>query len=346
MKVLIACNVDSNPNPFVPTLADGIRSTGCSVVCSIDDFWNKWNEYDIIHLQWPDLLVNKTDEELRSNLQNIKKAGIPIIITCHNLYAHGKDSRYEDVYKTIFEAVDCFVHMGTESKNICEMRYPSTRHVIIPHHIYNTLYKEIPTREDALKHFGLSSKYRYILCMGAFRNDAERELVAQVASHLKNAGVVILAPNYRHLYAWNKARHMPAVKGIMFFLKDKLNLPNVIFHRDMVPEEEMPFYYAASDVALIHRNDILNSGNLPMAFMFGKSVVGPFTGNVGGILKETGNLTFEPYNNSSVVDALTIMLSSNYKEIGERNKRMAMESWNVDTVASQYNSLYNQMISK
>ena len=49
MKVLITIGEYTYPNPFVRTLASGLRELGVDVVCSDTDFWNDWDIYDIIH---------------------------------------------------------------------------------------------------------------------------------------------------------------------------------------------------------------------------------------------------------------------------------------------------------
>ena len=344
MKVLIACDVNSNPNPFVRTLADGLRQSGCLVTCSIKEFWTNGADYDIVHLQWPDLLSDKKDVELRESLCSIKGAGVPVVITCHNLYAHGHNPCYEQVYKTVYEMTDCFVHMGKTSKQICESKYPSAKHVIIPHHTYDNIYKKMPTRQEALKRLKLSKDCLYILCMGAFRNDEERELVAYVANCLKNEDIVFLAPNYQHFRMWNSKRHLPAFRGITAFLYNRLSHRNIVFCRDMVKDDELPYYYAASDIALIHRNDILNSGNLPMAFLFEKPVVGPSVGNVGEILTNTDNVTFSPHDKDSVVEAIMYMRRRNYLEIGKSNRDFAMKYWSIRTCALKHVELYESLI--
>jgi hypothetical protein len=53
-----------------------------------------------------------------------------------------------------------------------------------------------------------------------------------------------------------------------------------------VDDNILPYYYAASDLAFIHRVKILNSGNAIMPMLFGKVVVGPDVGNVGVLLKK------------------------------------------------------------
>ena len=51
----------------------------------------------------------------------------------------------------------------------------------------------------------------------------------------------------------------------------------------IISDEDLPYYFAVSDVVFIQRCVILNSGVVPMAFLFGRGVVGPDSGVVGRI---------------------------------------------------------------
>lgn len=56
---------------------------------------------------------------------------------------------------------------------------------------------------------------------------------------------------------------------------------------ELIDNCDLPYYMAASDVIFIQRKDILNSGNVPLAFLYHKVVVGPKVGNIGELLSET-----------------------------------------------------------
>ena len=64
-------------------------------------------------------------------------------------------------------------------------------------------------------------------------------------------------------------------------------------------DEEVALYFAAADAVFIQRLDDLNSGNLPMAFLFRKAVAGPAGGNIGEWLRKTDNPVFDPQDPDS-----------------------------------------------
>lgn len=42
----------------------------------------------------------------------------------------------------------------------------------------------------------------------------------------------------------------------------------------LISNKDLPFYFSASDIIFIQRLDILNSGNIPMAFLLRKWLLG------------------------------------------------------------------------
>ena len=96
---------------------------------------------------------------------------------------------------------------------------------------------------------GLDPNRPVVLCFGSFRNDREKDLVRNAVENCGVAGVQLIAPTL-------------AGKGF-------------------VSDQELPLYFGAADVVFIQRVKILNSGNLPLGFYYGKVVVGPNLGDVG-----------------------------------------------------------------
>jgi hexokinase len=70
-----------------------------------------------------------------------------------------------------------------------------------------------------------------------------------------------------------------------------------------------------------------------MAFAAGKVVVGPDVGNVGQILRETGNFTFAPISTEETVEAFQKALKASSK--GKENKEFAIVHWSSDIVATK-----------
>jgi len=345
MKVLITSDRHSYMNPFVWTLADGISEQGVNVTCSLDDFWHDWQKYDVIHLQWPNMLVKGLDTiaPLKSHLQSIKDAGKPMVVTCHNLHPHySKRKILNEAYDVVYDAVDCFIHMGNYSCELFKSKYPKAKHVIIPHHVYDKFYCDIPSKEEAVKYLKFNPNQKYILCFGAFRHDEEREIAIKASKIMERYNGKVIAPAFSK-YGLHK-NIVRTVKEYVRHLWYKVRYKNLLISKGFVSDEELPFYYAASDIALIHRREILNSGNLPMAFYMGKVVMGPNVGNVGDLLDKTSNPTFDIHNIDSLEDTIEKAWILNEQGKGVENRKYALDNFATERVAQQHVDLYQSLI--
>ena len=173
MRVLMPIFEKGSDNPYVATLVTALRELKVDVVCSIQEFWNKWNYYDIIHIQWPDVLCENSSDIHRLSiiLDQIRNEGKKIVVTCHNFQAHySNNTSKNDAYGVVYSRADVIVHLGSYSYNLFKGIYPNSLNVIIPHHVYDQLYStsDIPPKQVALKKLGLNPSYHYILCFGAF----------------------------------------------------------------------------------------------------------------------------------------------------------------------------------
>ena len=148
MKVLFVSDNAKLSNPFVETLIAGLYEFNLDCTASIKEWWANVEEYDIIHFQWPEIVFywehirTKDLQEMEMQLQKAKSLGIKIVITCHNLKPHLK--RNQDMvalYQLIYEYCDAFVHMGEYSFKLLQSDYPQAKHFIIPHHLYDNIYK-------------------------------------------------------------------------------------------------------------------------------------------------------------------------------------------------------------
>jgi glycosyltransferase involved in cell wall biosynthesis len=75
-----------------------------------------------------------------------------------------------------------------------------------------------------------------------------------------------------------------------------------------------------------------------MAFHSGKVVVGPDVGNVGPILRKTGNFTFDPHDMRSAVSALQNALAATSK--GDENRAYAVKHWSSGIIAAELLKCY------
>ena len=112
--------------------------------------------------------------------------------------------------------------------------------------------------------------------------------------------------------------------------------------RGYVDENMMSLFLEASDVVFVSRSNTLNSGNVYLALSYGKAIVGPDYGNIGQILRKTGNSVFEPGNVQSASDAIG-QAYVDHKTLGERNSQYASKIDNLE-LAKNHLDFYRTLI--
>ena len=349
--VLVEEPYEIHQNPFVRTLMESITSQHNDVSWGygLSIFWDeRILEYDIIHIHWPDIFTWYNDSNLTNTnvfeerLKYIKSKGIKIITTCHNLKPHYSDNELRiKVYDIAYNNSDCIIHLGKFSLDLFEKKYPKKNNCLLMHHIYETIYTQLPTREESINKLRLDPSQKYILCFGAFRGDEERNLIIQLAKYLKGRKVNILAPSFYKVPRSKNPRIV--LKPLLRFLYYKFKYPNIKINRDYYVNDEMlSYYYGASSISLIQRTKILNSGNVSLGFYMKNIVVGPNVGNVGTWLEETQNPTFNPNDINSLYRAIDFALKNNDK--GMENHLYATKELNVRKISSELYYIYKKTI--
>ena len=340
-------------NHFVSSLGKALQKQGCEVVYGLDRLWtDEVLKCDIVHFQWPEYVFgsqkkqfsNEDVEQLENRIVQLKDREIKIFAQVHNLKPHkNRDTNVLRLYELLYQQADVMVHMGNYSRDLLQPQYPNAKHVVIPHHIYDNVLPFSVSQQEARQRLHLPQDRKIILSFGKFRNDEERQFVLNLKSHtpFRGTGGLFLMPGfYREtLHTWNLKKLAIRLYHTLCY-KSK----GIKFCNDVIPDDLMQCYFCAADVVLIQRLDILNSGNLPMAFAAGKVVVGPNVGNVGGILRETGNFAFEPNNMDSAAQVVQEALMASETGRGTLNKKYAEEHWSSTVIAKAMMENYKMAI--
>lgn len=352
MKIFIAIFEDTvYAQPYVYTFTDVISRTHPEVTFGAVqcDFWtNKIFEYDIVHIMWPNCFAVEVGRgsDLAKRLQEIKEHHIRIIATCHNLQPHSdaKNSISEKCYDVVYSNCDVMIHLGEYSRNLLRKKYNQAKHVIIPHHVYDEIYTNLPTRKDSINALHLKEDKTYILAFGAFRCENERNLLRNAAIKFRGENIVFLAPSFYQIPWSPHVVGRNSLRRIVTLSKHYFNCPNIIIEGVRCSDEKLLYYYGASKIAFIQRVDLLNSGNIPMAYLMGKVVVGPKIGNIAGLLQSYGNPTFNPLDVTSVIQAIHQALILVEENKGKENRDKALKEISSAKIAQMHYQLYLNVI--
>lgn len=341
-------------NHFVSSLGKALQKQECEVVYGLERLWtDDVNDCDIVHFQWPEYIFGSqkqifTDDDVTrvgNRLLQLKEKGIKIFVQVHNLKPHtNKDQNVLLLYELLYQQADAMVHMGRYSRDLLQPQYTNAHHVVIPHHIYDNVLPFSVSRQEARQRLHLPQDKKIILSFGKFRNDKERNFLLNLKSHtpFRGMGGLFLMPGfYREtLHTWNPKKFFTRLYHSL-----RYRLKGIRFSNEVIPDDLMQCYFCAADVVLLQRLDILNSGNLPMAFAAGKVVVGPDAGNVGQILRDTGNFVFDPTDMEAAVVAVQEALQASETGRGTQNKKYAEEHWSSAVIAKAMIENY-KMVTK
>ncbi len=346
MKILIACNLSANP--YLGQLVDGLIQNAIvdTVQAGTNLFWlgNTYG-YDILHIQWPEVLFDQKEPDhdqlmyLEKTLDSWKSKS-HIVSTLHNEYRHYNDSAgYGRLYSMVYNKSDVIIHLGRISVDIFKNRYRDckyVKHVIIPHGD-SSYYPNHCSKTDARKRLSIDENKFVCLSFGRIRHRREFEFIIKgfCKFSFKDKYLIIAGR-----MSWPKDPFINVYK----LVQNKFGF-HIKIYNGLISDYHLQYFFNAADVAIIPRLKVLNSGNVPLAFTFGKVVVGPDTGAVGEILKETGNPVFTPGNSTSLANALHRAATLDLKKKGEENKRYSAENWNWAKVAKQHIEVYSSLVS-
>lgn len=358
MKVLIVFEINGQTNnPFVGQLAAALRSVaGCEVTCSAREFWDNAQNYDVIHLQWPEALFDwhwPSPEQLAAleeRLQKLKAQGIGIVYTRHNASPHAGNPRVMQGYRLVEQYADAVVHLGEYSRQSYSQENPPTEQLqeVIPHHIYEGEYNTQFSSAAGRRALGVPEDAFVVLAFGTFRHKQERQLMRKAFCGFGQKHKFLLAPRYfpySYHSRWRTGLRglmarvaYLAVRSVTWFTSWRITSP-----AELIPDAELPWYLAAADVVFIQRTDILNSGNVTLAFAFGKVVAGPDCGNIGEMLRTTGNPTFDPRRPETAAEALNQAASLARKGHGAANSDYATQHLSPARIAAMYGAVYETL---
>lgn len=363
MKILVTFDNSGwyTGNPFTQLLPASFARGGACVFEGLHWLATPEIPFDVVNIQWPEYALprvtsrEEATEALVGSLKRMKPRAV-IVATVHNELPHsdhGGEMRL--LYESVYSICDGFVHMGRKSEQIVNRRFRQALEgkpsVLIPHGNYFVFGERIE-RRAAKAALGLPAR-KTALLVGAIRSPAElalaRELIDAVIS---GGGQVIFASKMPRFSTGLSGRAHLVARATEEFAGWWRMLP-LKFRRRVhvlsspVSSDLMASLGSAADVVLIPRIQTLNSGNVPFAFTYGSVACGPDVGNVGEILRGTGNVTFDPIAGAEVLrDAVGRAFDLAEHGHGELNYAIALKDWSWDRIGAAYMDFFESLIQR
>lgn len=309
--------------------------------------------YDIILIHWPELLFgwNEPTSKALDDLEqqfNRWKGTVKIVYVVHNERRHfGMTPNFERLYELVISYSDAMIHMGNYSKMKYEKLYSHSKHVVIPHAIYEEPFK-VYDKLEARKQLGIDPKKKIVLAAGAIRNIEERQLIINAFKKLRLKHKLLVVPTmfYKELVPDFPGRYVLKkifdVKKALEYIYNEEYKQCFDFNYSFASNERLSLLFSAADVIMIPRINALNSGNIFLAMAYNKVVIGPDVGNISEALRACNLPVFQPKNRNTVVSAIEKAFVLESKGFVYKEKRI--KQYRSKNVGKLWDAFLNMII--
>ena len=301
-------------------------------------------EIDILHLHaLPPVRYSPRDlARLWLNfrrLQVLRRIGIRIVLTVHDLAAHETASYSGDLYygHVISRLADALIVHSESSRAILRRAWnlPDTSRIhVIPHPNFIDYYENRLGRDESRALFSFHDDEVVFLFLGLLRPyKGIDDLVAAFRS-IRNRKVRLIIAG-EPLTSGNGRRIAQSIRG-----DNRIRL-----FPGFVARDDVQIFMNASDAVVFPYRRVFTSGAALLAMSFGKACVATNVGPLCEVLGVNGGLFCAPHDPDSLKGALikATCFNSALAGIGEHNLARAKE-WSWNNMAGRTASLYHELM--
>ena len=331
-------------NPYNAALYTALEQAG-AVVGEFTKRRLLRERWDIVHLHWPDGVLNSRHAPIAAarvaylvaQLLFAKARGAKVVWTVHNLQAH--NTRYPRIERALWNAfvplVDAAISLSRSGLELARERFPALARkaqFVVPHGHYRGCYKNECSRTEARTRLGLPLDQPVVAFVGQIkpyknvpallRAFLDRPAEAAAASLLiaGKPGEAALAAELTALAAGH---------------------PAVALRFGHIADDEMQVMLNACDLAVFPYREILNSGSAILALSFDRPVLVPAKGAMAELRHLVGPewvMTYEGELDEKVLqDALRWAIGT------ARHATCDLHSLGWETVAAQTLAAYQSV---
>ena len=262
-------------NPYLPSLISSLRDSGVEAGSSPLLLFGsrRLRAGDWLHLHWPGethlhrsrLLYRLRAASIRIRLRALKRRGVRIAWTAHNLVPH--DDPHPDLgrraRRDLLAVTDhVFVHFDGACQELADSFGYTGPCTTVHHPHYAEDYQAPPSRAEARAQLGIPVDGFVVLAFGRIR--PYKGLGGAIEAFQRIAG-----ESDRLIIAGTRQGDVSSELG------SAKSDPRIILRDKHIPDREVPLYYGAADVAVIAHRQFFTSGSAVLALSMGCPVVGP-----------------------------------------------------------------------
>lgn len=306
MKILLVSSVQLNP--YVQLLADGLQAAGASVRqasgLSLPGLLvQRWRGLDVVHLHWLELLYESPRRAVSAwrlallllTLAAARLLGVTVVYTVHNLAPHERRAPRLNAWgnRLLFRLASALhVHDAITAQALAPW---AAKVYIVPHGSYIGAYPNTTNRAAARARLALTDAGAVYLFLGGVRPYKGLELLLEAFRALDDPQARLLVAGHAHQPAYAAAIETQASRDARVRL--------LLRH---VPDDELQFFFQASDACLLPYRAATTSGAALLALSFGCPIIAPRLGPFPELAAAGRGLLFDPDNVDDLARALRL----------------------------------------
>lgn len=293
----------------------------------------KKNKYDVLHTQW--LIFSPLDYYFMKKIK--RNCGVKLVVTIHDILPFNK--KFYDFYfhKKVYELADNIILQTENNQKRFQELFPEScnKCSIIPHgHFLD--YAEYVTKKESREYLHLPNDKFIFLFFGQIK---------------KVKGVGILLKAYAEFC--NEYKDTLLVIAGKVWKDDFLQYQSIIDEKKLknrvktdikfIPDEEVKYYFSASDCCVLPYLDVYQSGVIQLCYAYKKPVIASNINSFKEIIEDnqTGFLC-EANNINSLKESMekAILNKSKLSDMGVKGYMYIKNKYSWKNISEKVNKVY------
>lgn len=290
-------------------------------------------KFDVLHIQW--LQFSPIDYKY---LKKIRRKGIKIVITVHDILPFNEKIYDKFFHKKIYELCDYIILQAQTNIDRFKEIFPRCSNKIkyIPHgHFLD--FADIYEKDKAREHLKIPKNKKVFLFFGQIKKVKGVGILLEAFGELckKREDVFLIVAG--SVWKDDFSSYQRIIE------KENLNEENLKTDIRFIPDNEVGYYYSASDIAVLPYLDVYQSGVIQLAYAYNKPAIAtaikPFMEIVED--EKTGFLC-NPNDSRDLMKVMEKALNNEkkFEQFGKNGNNKIKEIYSWKKIAEQVTKLY------
>jgi glycosyltransferase involved in cell wall biosynthesis len=288
---------------------------------------------DVFHFHWPEFFIRRKGfySTIKSTLRallffdRMKKSGVKIVWTIHNLKPHEKYYPFlEDFYWTgMTKRLDGIIALSEDGLRLAREQFPAiakTPSFVIPHGHYRDIYPQTTTRSAARQQLGIAPSTRVVASVGQLRPYKNIPELIRVYRSIDQRDTILLIAG------------KPVGSGIDGEIRSAAGKDvRIRLFLGWIDDNELQQYLKAADLLVFPFRDILNSGSALLGLSFDRPILVPRRGAMADLQNVVGPDWVRTYEGELTAEILNDAI--NWAANEDRGPRAPLDDMNWSSIA-------------